>query len=62
MATLSVYLGQGAATLRGATARGAVNAYGRDVDGGHVVVVGELPAETVRRIAEAVTTEALPPP
>jgi sigma-E factor negative regulatory protein RseB len=54
LASVSVYIERGAASLLGAARRGAVNAYGRALGEVHVVVVGDLPAATVARIAASV--------
>ncbi len=43
--------------LGGATTMGAVNAYGRAIDGYHITVVGEVPAATVQLIAENIVHE-----
>lgn len=55
LASVSVYVekrraGEG---FRGASAMGAVNAFGREVSGHDVTVVGQVPAETVRAVAGA---------
>ncbi len=59
LASVSIYVGDGEAALRGAAMRGAVNAFGRDLSGTHVVVVGELPAATVERVATQFDAKAL---
>lgn len=58
LATVSVFIehlpdGQ-APLLDGGSSMGAMNAYGRIVDGYQVLVVGEVPALTVRELAEAI--------
>ena len=55
LASVSVYVekrraGEG---FRGASGMGAVNAFGSEVSGHDVTVVGQVPAETVRAVAEA---------
>ncbi|MFN7550553.1 MAG: MucB/RseB C-terminal domain-containing protein [Pseudomonadota bacterium] len=54
LASLSVYIEPSGGGLVGPARRGAVNAYGRALQDAHVVVVGDLPAATVARIAGAV--------
>ncbi|MGD8378750.1 MAG: MucB/RseB C-terminal domain-containing protein [Gammaproteobacteria bacterium] len=46
--------------LRGLARMGAVNAYGRVVDGFQITVVGEVPAATVKMIGESVQRMAPP--
>jgi sigma-E factor negative regulatory protein RseB len=43
--------------LQGATTMGAVNAYGHVVGETQITVVGEVPARTVKRIAENLVRE-----
>lgn len=43
--------------LHGLSQRGAVNAYGRVVNGYQITVVGEVPAKTVRMVAESVVVK-----
>ena len=57
LATVSVYVekrhsGEG---LRGPSAMGAVNAYGSEVAGYEVTVVGQVPPKTVRAVADALS-------
>ncbi|RRQ21198.1 MucB/RseB C-terminal domain-containing protein [Thiohalobacter thiocyanaticus] len=58
LATVSVYIETYDETsppgLQGLSNMGAVNAMGRTLDGHHVTVVGEVPAETVERLAMGV--------
>ena len=57
LATISVFLEKldGApALLQGVSQRGSMNAFGKAVDGYQVLVVGEVPAATVQRIADAI--------
>ncbi len=56
LATLSVYVEKldTEAGLSGISRMGAVNAYGSQVDGHQITVVGEVPAITVERVAMAV--------
>lgn len=57
LASISVFIErykQGTHNLIGSTRMGAVNAYGRLVDGHLVTVVGEVPPKTVRLVAESV--------
>lgn len=54
LASLSVYIEPAGGGLVGAARRGAVNAFGRALPDAHVVVVGDLPAATVARIAASV--------
>jgi sigma-E factor negative regulatory protein RseB len=42
-------------SLNGLSAMGAMNAYGLQVDGYHVMVVGEVPPATVRMIAHSLS-------
>ncbi len=57
LATVSVYVepGEQTETIEGALQMGAMNAYGRAIDGYQVIVVGEVPAPTVQRIAEGLS-------
>lgn len=60
IASLSIFiepLEQGAAPLRGPSNMGAVNAYGRVLDGYQVTVVGEVPARTVKKVSESLARE-----
>lgn len=57
LASVSVFVepaGSGGVALDGLTYMGAVHAFGRRVGDQQITVVGDLPAETVRRIAESV--------
>lgn len=57
LASVSVFVepaGSDGVALDGLTYMGAVHAFGRRVGDQQITVVGELPAETVRRIAESV--------
>ena len=54
LASLSVYIEPPGGGLVGAARRGAVNAFGRALPDAHVVVLGDLPAATVARIAASV--------
>jgi sigma-E factor negative regulatory protein RseB len=54
LASLSVYIEPPGDGLVGAARRGAVNAFGRRLPDAHVVVVGDLPAATIARIAASV--------
>lgn len=54
LASVSVYIEPRGGGLLGAARRGATHAYGRALDDAHVVVVGDLPAATVARIAASV--------
>jgi sigma-E factor negative regulatory protein RseB len=57
LASISVFIErhkQGAHNLIGTTRMGAVNAFGRLVDGHLVTVVGEVPPKTVKLVAESV--------
>ncbi len=47
-------------SIVGPSRTGAVNAYGKVQDGHHITVVGEVPAVTVRQIAESVTPREAP--
>ncbi|MGB5259465.1 MAG: MucB/RseB C-terminal domain-containing protein [Gammaproteobacteria bacterium] len=61
LATVSVYVEQAlpeAASFTGLSTMGAMNAYGAVVDGYQVTVVGEVPAATVRMMAESVQRQA----
>ncbi len=65
LATVSVFLEEMAGAdpvLEGPSSLGAMNAFGRIVDGHQVLVVGEVPVETVEMIAAAVTHEERPEP
>ena len=55
LATVSVYVEKRRSKegLRGASGMGAVNAYGSEVSGHEVTVVGQVPPETVRAVAGA---------
>ncbi|HKK14461.1 MAG TPA: MucB/RseB C-terminal domain-containing protein [Gammaproteobacteria bacterium] len=61
LATVSVYIeehdGDRDDRLQGLSAMGALNAYGRTVDGHQVTVVGEVPQATVRMIGRSVHHE-----
>lgn len=54
IATVSAFIApiQGREAFTGATTLGAVNAYGRKINGHQITVVGEVPRVTVRFIAE----------
>jgi sigma-E factor negative regulatory protein RseB len=57
LATVSVYvekIAAGEETLSGLSSMGAVNAFGSVVNGHQVVVVGEVPAETVEMMARSI--------
>ncbi len=56
LATLSVYIEKAddADGLREASRMGAINVYGVQISGYQVTVVGEVPAQTVRTIANAI--------
>ncbi|MCP3870827.1 MAG: transcriptional regulator [Gammaproteobacteria bacterium] len=60
LASVSVYIerSDGEAGLEGGSHMGALNAYGRVIDGYHITVVGAVPAVTVETIASAVTPAA----
>lgn len=56
LATVSVYIGspgEGTESFVGETRSGATHAIARSIDGHQVTVVGEVPADTVERIASA---------
>ena len=57
MASISVYVEytDSPGTESGATSMGAMNAYGRTLPNAMITVVGEVPAETVKYIGDAVT-------
>jgi sigma-E factor negative regulatory protein RseB len=57
LASISIYIEPPGAGLLGPARRGAVNAFGRAAEGAHIVVVGDVPAATVMRIAESVQPE-----
>lgn len=60
VASLSVFverLESHADALRGASKMGAMNAYGRVIDGFQVTVFGELPARTVAKVAASITRD-----
>ncbi|NIR32351.1 MAG: hypothetical protein GWN84_24225 [Gammaproteobacteria bacterium] len=60
VASLSVFiepLPQDGEPLEGASSMGAVNAFGRVVDGHQVTVVGEVPARTVQSVGQSVVPE-----
>jgi sigma-E factor negative regulatory protein RseB len=56
LASLSVYIEKSAGEvgLRGGSQMGTVNAFGREVGGRQVTVVGEVPAVTVKQVAAAI--------
>lgn len=57
LATVSVYVEKAVAgddTLTGLSSMGAVNAFGSVVNGHQVIVVGEVPAETVEMMARSI--------
>ena len=57
LASVSIYIEQlerSAAPMQGISTMGAMNAYGRIVDGLQVTVVGEVPSVTVRGIGDSV--------
>jgi sigma-E factor negative regulatory protein RseB len=57
LAAVSLYvepLGEAAHVFSGRSSMGAVHAYGRTLDGHQIIVVGEVPAATVERIARSV--------
>ena len=57
LASVSIFVepaGTDAMPLRGLSRMGAVHAFGREVEGHQVTVVGEVPAATVERIARGV--------
>lgn len=58
LATISIFLekldGGAPALLQGVSQRGSMNAFGKAIDGYQVLVVGEVPAATVQRIADAI--------
>lgn len=61
LATISVFLEKlngDPALLQGASQLGSMNAFGRAVDGYQVLVVGEVPAATVQRIAAAIQRDS----
>jgi sigma-E factor negative regulatory protein RseB len=63
LATVSVYVDDAAGpqeAFEGATRAGATYAVARVVDGHQLTVVGEVPMDTVRRIAESVRHEGAP--
>jgi len=56
LATISAYvepLGEGDRPFNGETSLGSVNAYGRQLDGHQLTVVGEVPHRTLRLLANA---------
>ena len=56
LASVSVFIESGENSphyLEGASTMGALNAYGKPVDGVHVTVMGEVPEQTVARIAHS---------
>ncbi len=57
LARVSIFaeaLAEGESAMEGISSMGLTNAYGRALEGHQVTVVGEVPSETVRRVAEAV--------
>lgn len=63
LATVSVYvekIAAGEETLSGLSSMGAVNAFGSVVNGHQVVVVGEVPAETVEMMARSIESRESP--
>lgn len=60
LASVSVYVERtdDGIGLRGGSQMGAINAFGREVDGHQVTVVGAVPAVTVQTIAEAIRPAA----
>ncbi len=57
LASVSIFVepaSSDAMPLRGLSRMGAVHAFGREVDGHQVTVVGEVPAATVKHIAHGV--------
>ena len=57
LATVSVYIEKPATSeqmLEGESSMGSVNAYGRQINGHRVTVMGEVPKATVKQIAESV--------
>jgi sigma-E factor negative regulatory protein RseB len=60
LATVSVFIERmpERGAMQGPNHIGAVHAYGRQVNGYQVTVVGEVPAETVRRFAGAMVMSA----
>ena len=61
LATLSVYIEKAEAEsgLHGESKMGAVNAYGAQVAGYQITVVGEVPAQTVQRVVNAMEYAAI---
>lgn len=57
LATVSVFIekNSGEGLLMGASSLGAMNAFGVSLEGHHVTVVGEVPVQTVRQIAESIS-------
>ncbi len=56
LASLSIFIEkQGSGTIQGGTSMGAVNAYMRLLADHSITAIGEVPAITVRQVAEAVT-------
>ncbi|MCO6439956.1 MAG: MucB/RseB C-terminal domain-containing protein [Nitrococcus mobilis] len=59
LATVSVYIRpQGKHPFSGWSRRGAVSTFGRTLDDYQIIVVGEVPAATVRRIGESMSVRA----
>ena len=60
LASLSVYIEKSAGEvgLRGGSQMGAINAFGRELGGHQVTVVGEVPAITVEKVAAAIRPAA----
>jgi sigma-E factor negative regulatory protein RseB len=60
LASLSVFVGPlraGRDALRGESHMGSVNAYGRVLNGFRITVVGDVPAATVKRVAQTVSVQ-----
>lgn len=59
MASVSVFVESGVRDkmIRGNVRRGALNIYGKRINGHHVTVMGEIPGSTVKLIAESVTLD-----
>lgn len=60
LATVSVYVEPSAQTdtIQGPLQMGAMNAYGRALDGHQAIVVGEVPAATVEQIAQSLALQS----
>lgn len=56
LATMSIYIERAASdkVFEGASQMGAINAFGAKVDGFQIIAVGEVPAQTAKKFAQAV--------